>query len=73
MAKATEWISVPKAAEMMGCTDVWVLRLIKRGHLEGFQLNGRAWAVSRAAVAKNIEEHAQRDPTQAGRPRSRLA
>lgn len=67
-----EWISVPKAAEIMGCTDVWVIRLINRGDLEAFRLSGRAWAVSRKAVEQNVRDHAARDPSSAGRPRSKL-
>jgi excisionase family DNA binding protein len=72
MVKEREWISVPKAAELLGCTDVWVIRLIHRGDLEGFKLSGRAWAVSRKSVAKNIEDYIKRDPTLAGRKRSKL-
>jgi excisionase family DNA binding protein len=75
MAKApskTEWISVPDAADLLGCTDVWVIKLIGRGDLDAFRLSGRAWAVSRESVEKNIKEHAERDPSHAGRPRSKL-
>jgi hypothetical protein len=45
--------------------------MIERGELEGFRLSGRAWAVSRASVAKNHEEYLKRDPTLSGRKRSR--
>lgn len=72
MQRPPEWISVPKAAELLGCTDVWVLKLIHRGKLEGFQLNGRAWAVKRTSVEKNIKDYINRDPTLAGRKRSKL-
>jgi excisionase family DNA binding protein len=71
MVKEPEWISVPKAAEILGCSDVWVIRMIQRGDLEGFRLSGRAWAVSRASVAKNRTEYERRDPTLSGRKRSR--
>ena len=67
-----EWVSVPVAAEMLGCSDVWVIRMIQRGELEGFRLSGRAWAVKRAAVEKNACEYNSRDPSCAGRPRSKL-
>lgn len=67
-----EYVSVPDAAEMLGCTDVWVIRLINRGDLDGFRLSGRAWAVSRESVEKNLQEYLQRDPTKAGRRRSKL-
>jgi excisionase family DNA binding protein len=68
----TEWISVPVAAELLGCTDVWVIRMIQRGDLDGFRLSGRAWAVSKKSVEKNVKEYLERDPSQAGRPRSRI-
>jgi excisionase family DNA binding protein len=72
MVKTPEWISVPAAAELLGCTDVWVIRMIQRGDLEGFRLSGRAWAVSRKSVAKNVEDYLKRDPTLSGRKRSKL-
>lgn len=68
-----EWMSVPKAAEVLGCSDVWVIRMIQRGELEGFKLSGRAWAVSCKSVAKNMDEYLKRDPTLSGRKRSKLA
>jgi excisionase family DNA binding protein len=71
MQRPPEWISVPVAAELLGCTDVWVIRLIHDGKLEGFRLNGRAWAVKRASVLANVKEYAQRDPSEPGRKRSR--
>lgn len=73
MVKEPEWISVPQAAEILGCSDVWVIRMIQNGDLEGFRLSGRAWAVSRKSVAKNLDEYLKRDPTLAGRKRSKMA
>ena len=73
MQKPPEWISVPVAAEMLGCTDVWVIRMIHRGDLEGFRLSGRAWAVSKRSVEKNIRDYLERDPTLSGRKRSKMA
>jgi len=73
MQKPPEWISVPVAAEMLGCTDVWVIKMISRGDLEGFKLSGRAWAVSTKSVEKNVRDYLERDPTLAGRKRSKLA
>lgn len=70
--KTPDFVSVPVAAEMMGCTDVWVLRLLKSGELEGFRLSGRAWAVSRQSVEKNKQAYLERDPAHAGRKRSKL-
>lgn len=73
MQRPPEWISVPKAAELLGCTDVWVIKMIQRGELEGFKLSGRAWAINRKSVEKNVQEYLKRDPSQAGRKRSKLA
>lgn len=72
MQRPPEWISVPKAAELLGCTDVWVLKMIHRGELEGFQLNGRAWAVKRTSVEANLKDYLNRDPSLSGRKRSKL-
>jgi excisionase family DNA binding protein len=72
MSKNTDWVSVPIAAEMLGCTDVWVLKLINSGQLDAFRLSGRAWAVSRKSVERNLDEYLKRDPSQAGRKRSKL-
>lgn len=62
-------LSVPEAASLLGCSDVWVIKMIRSGALEGFKLSGRAWAVSRKSVEKSIEEYQQRDPSRAGRKR----
>ena len=67
-----EWMSVPEAAEALGCTDVWVLKLIDRKELEAFRLNGRAWAVQRRSVEKNVDEYMTRDPKLSGRKRSKM-
>lgn len=67
-----EWISVPDAATRLGCTDVWVIKMIAAGTLVGFRLNGRAWAVSRKSVEDNLAEYLRRDPAKAGRPRSAI-
>jgi excisionase family DNA binding protein len=72
MQKSPEWISVPVAAELLGCTDVWVIKMIHAGTLEGFKLSGRAWAVKRVSVEANVKEYEQRDPSSAGRKRSKL-
>lgn len=65
------YMSVPEAAEILGCSDVWVVRMIQRGELTGYKLSQRAWAVSRASVERNRDEYARRDPTLSGRKRSR--
>ena len=53
-------LSVPEAASLLGCSDVWVIKMIRAGTLEGFKLSGRAWAVSRKSVEKSIAEYEQR-------------
>jgi excisionase family DNA binding protein len=72
MQKSPEWISVPVAAELLGCTDVWVIKMIHAGTLEGFRLSGRAWAVKRTSVEANVKEYLSRDSSTAGRKRSKL-
>lgn len=69
MQKPPEWISVPVAAELLGCSDVWVIKMIQRGDIDGFKLSGRAWAVKRASVERNQQEYLERDPTLSGRKR----
>lgn len=70
--KEADYLSVPVAAQRLGCSDVWVIRMIQRGDLEGFRLSGRAWAVKRTSVEKNLKEYLERDPTLAGRKRSKI-
>ena len=72
MVKQPDWVSVPRAAEILGCTDTWVIKLIRNGSLDGFRLSGRAWAVSRASIQKNLDEYLKRDPALSGRKRSKL-
>lgn len=67
----SDYISVPVAAEILGCSDVWVIRMIGRGELDAFRLNARAWAIRRSSVEKNRREYEERDPTLSGRKRSR--
>lgn len=70
--EAAEWMSVPEAAVYLKCSDVWVLKLLKRGELTGRKINGRAWIVSRASVVENDEEAQNRDPSLPGRKREGL-
>jgi len=72
MQKNPEWISVPQAAELMGCSDVWVIKLIQSGDLDGFKLSQRAWCVSRKSAKKNRRDYLERDPTLSGRKRAKL-
>lgn len=50
-------MNVPDACELLGVTESYVYRLIDRGHLEGFRLNGRSWAVIRKSVERNAKEY----------------
>jgi len=72
MQKRQEWISVPEASEVLGCTDVWIIKMIQRGELEGFKLSGRAWAVKRSSVDANLKQYLARDPSSSGRKRSKI-
>lgn len=67
--KDTEWISTTKAAEILGVSDVWVLQLIKQHKLTAFRLSGRAWAVERRSVQKNLDEYQAQTSRKKGRPR----
>jgi len=64
------FVSVPEAARILGCSDVWVLKLLKTNRLDGFRVNGRAWAVDILSVNRAKQEYESRDPSHPGRPRS---
>jgi excisionase family DNA binding protein len=71
MQTAPDWISVPVAAEMLGCTDVWVIKMINQKKLKAFRLSGRAWAISRESALDNLKEYLERDPSKPGRKREK--
>jgi hypothetical protein len=62
------YVSVPQACQIVCVTDGMIGRMLLRGDLEGFRLNSKAWAVSRASCEKNIEEYLASAP-RGGRPR----
>ena len=66
-----EYCSVPEAAEYLGCSMTWILKMLAAGDLDGFRLNGRAWAVERASLRRSREEYESRDPSHPGRKRSK--
>ena len=66
----SRYISVPEAAGILGCSQPWVIKLIKAGELAGFRVNGRAWAVDVASVLRSKQEYASRPKGLVGRPRS---
>lgn len=63
------WVSVPEACEIVCVTDGMVIRMLTDGRLNGFRLNGKAWAVDRLSCKKNIEEYLA-NPATGGRPRT---
>jgi excisionase family DNA binding protein len=44
------WITVSEAAELIGCVDGYLRRLLAEGRLKGWKAGERAWLVERAAV-----------------------
>lgn len=60
-----EFLSVPEAADALGCTVSRVRQLLRAGDLAGKKLNERAWAIRKADVDKLA-----RVPYVTGRPRS---
>jgi excisionase family DNA binding protein len=68
MNHGESFISVQEAARVIGVTDAWIIKMIKRNDLLGFRLNGKAWALSRASVENNRKEY---ESGHVGRPRSK--
>lgn len=71
MKTSQEWLSVPDTAQLLGCTDVWVIKLIQKKKLDAFRLSGRAWAVRRESALENLKEYFERDPSKPGRKREK--
>jgi hypothetical protein len=66
--ECSRYVSVPQACQIVCVTDGMIGRMLLRGDLDGFRLNSKAWAVSRASCEKNIREYLA-DPGRGGRPR----
>jgi excisionase family DNA binding protein len=66
MGNNESFISVQEAAKVMGVTDAWVIKMIKKKDLIGYRLNGKAWAISRASVENNNKQYQK---GHVGRPR----
>lgn len=64
----SQWVSVPQACEIVCVTDGMIGRMLMDGRLEGFRLNAKAWAVSKASCQKNIAEYLS-STSRHGRPR----
>lgn len=62
---AGNFVSVPEAADILGCTGGRVRQMLIAGELEGQKLNERAWAVDRKSVEKMAKI-----PQTKGRPRN---
>ena len=52
MTKRPQITTVTKAAETLGCSRQNVLYLLAKGRIDGWQINGKAWAVVVASVDK---------------------
>ena len=52
---STGLLSLMEAAERLGCSRVWVWRLVNDGRLKAVRI-GRGWAVAAAAVERLKEE-----------------
>jgi hypothetical protein len=72
--KTQDFVSVPEAADFLGCSKTWVLKLLNSGSLKGFKLNEKAWAVDKQCLNENLKEYIKRQHDhQKGRPRSKFA
>jgi excisionase family DNA binding protein len=60
-----EWLSTTEAANLLGVSPQYILRLIVKGRLTAQRASGKAWLVSRHSLESFC-------PTKPGRPRSRL-
>ena len=66
------YFSVPEAAEKLGCSRTWVLKLLNEGELEGWKVNAKAWAVEPKSLAQNLKRYRLRQKNKCrGRPRSK--
>lgn len=78
----TDAIGSVEAAEILGCTEIWAVRLAKRGEIVGRLLysgrkgeaRSRRWIFSRRNCEESVglAKRKIREGTKVGRPRSRL-
>jgi excisionase family DNA binding protein len=59
-----KWITVTEAADLIGVTHAYVIRLIGAGRIAAERFHGRAWLVDRRSA-----EHYRDNPPAMGRPR----
>lgn len=63
------YVSVPDACEICHVTDAVIVRWLGREILEGFRLNGKAWAVLRSSAEKEFKNYLARPSSVPGRKR----
>ena len=72
--RTRDYVSVPEAADFLGCSKTWVLKLLNEGTLPGFKLSEKAWAVDKKSLNKNLKDYIDRQKSHGrGRPRSKFA
>lgn len=62
------WISVPEACDIVHKTDAMVMRDLRSGKINGFRLNGKAWAVDKASAEEEWKDYLN-SPRGRGQPR----
>ena len=63
-----KYVSVPDACEIVCKTDAMVMRDLRTGRIDGFRLNGRAWAVNRRSAEQEFADYLA-TPRRRGQPR----
>lgn len=63
------YVSIPDACEICHVTDALIARWLRRGILDGFRLNGKAWAVLKSSAEQEFRDYLSRPSHTAGRKR----
>lgn len=63
------YVSVPEACDICRVTDAAIVRWLAKGVLDGFRLNGKAWAVLKSSAEKEFREYLSRPSHVPGRKR----
>lgn len=64
-----QYVSVPDACEIVHKTDAAVHRDLRAGVIDGFRLNGKAWAVRRSSAEQEFRDYLARAASTPGRKR----
>lgn len=64
-----QYVSVPDACEIVHKTDAAVHRDLRDGVIDGFRLNGKAWAVRRSSAEQEFRDYLARAASTPGRKR----